>query len=239
VLFGKSPCLIIISVPGGGSPDEAKRVNHAEIIDNSGGYPEVMPNMGDYPCAGLYFKNIERVTLHNVRINAREPDARAAIAAEDIDMLEMSYCSAYSCSALLRKYKTSANILNCSGEILDLTCDQAREWDLFRNMSVNFLNIMRSGAKITEIAVKADLIKTYPADTREIILEKDSAEYLLLTRLNGPFEININNKLIYAWAPPEVYRYYTPVTVALPESGVIKIIVPDGTHIDGEMQLRG
>ena len=234
---------ITLSVPGGGGAAEASRASHAELIDNSEGYPEIMPNMGDYPCAGLYFKNIGRVSLFNVRVSARENDERTAIAAEDVGALDMLYCSAVSCGSLLRRYRADARIFNCTGTITELTGSAAHEWDNFRLQSVEFMNILRRGAKLTELAASGPLVKAYPEGTTKFSLERGEAKYLLLPRVKGMLTVEINGKRAFIWSPPEVYTFYTPVTVELgnlitEERNSLSILPANGTKLAGEPQFR-
>lgn len=66
-----------ITMAGGGSRGSGT------VPEAEKDYPHA-PMFGPLPASGLYFRHVEGLALHNVRIHTVAPDARAAIVLDDV-----------------------------------------------------------------------------------------------------------------------------------------------------------
>jgi len=76
---------IHITYPGGGTVEEAARLDLPEKIDS---YPtESM--FGVLPAYGFYVRHARDISLKGIRVSAERPDARPALVSEDVEGLEI------------------------------------------------------------------------------------------------------------------------------------------------------
>jgi hypothetical protein len=106
------------------------------------------------------------------------------------------------------------------------------------------MNILRRGARLTELAASGLLLKAYPEGTTEFSLARGEAKYLLLPRVKGMLTVEVNGKHAFIWSPPEVYTFFSPITVELDsliteEMNTLSIFPAEGTILAGEPQFRG
>jgi len=75
---------IRISVPGGGTKEEAKRV----VDEKPSAYPECTM-FGTLPAYGFYCRHVRGLKFTNVRLRCDKPDRRPALICEDVEEMEI------------------------------------------------------------------------------------------------------------------------------------------------------
>ncbi len=103
---------IQITVPGGGTAEEAKRT---DIPEEEKRYPE-NDMFGILPCWGFYIRHARGIVLRNVRLELAQPDLRTAFIADDVSDLELNGFNAAGCGAehYIRLQNThDARVQNC------------------------------------------------------------------------------------------------------------------------------
>lgn len=97
---------------GGGKRELADR----EVPERAEAYPESRM-FGDLPAYGLYFRHARGVSVRDVRLATREPDARHAVMCDDVTDLEianLSFAGAAGAAALVRLNDVAdAVVRNC------------------------------------------------------------------------------------------------------------------------------
>jgi hypothetical protein len=76
-----------LTVPGGGTPELASRLDVGELLESTNYVKWAMPFDGELPASALYLRHVKGVRLENVRLSVEKPDARAFIAGDDIEGL--------------------------------------------------------------------------------------------------------------------------------------------------------
>jgi arylsulfatase A-like enzyme len=75
--------------PGGGTAEQASRLDVGELLESSNYLKWATPFDGELPASALYLRHVKGVRLENVRITLEKPDARAFIAGDDIEGLTL------------------------------------------------------------------------------------------------------------------------------------------------------
>jgi hypothetical protein len=78
-----------LTMPGGGTAEQAARMDVAELLDFGGLWPEALHFGGELPCSSIYFRHVRGISLNNVRLSLERPDARPFVAGDDIDGLDL------------------------------------------------------------------------------------------------------------------------------------------------------
>lgn len=73
-----------ITMPGGGSREEAHRTDIPELTDSTELWPEAKHFGGPLPCSVLYLRHARRVSLSNVRLSLEKADLRPFIGGNDV-----------------------------------------------------------------------------------------------------------------------------------------------------------
>lgn len=79
---------MVLSHPGGGTEEMADIV----LPDVPKAYPENRMFGDTYPCCGFFVRNVEGLTLSNIRIISREPDCRPAFRLECVRDCDIKSC---------------------------------------------------------------------------------------------------------------------------------------------------
>jgi hypothetical protein len=77
-------------VPGGGSPEQAARMDVPELLDDTKYYPEAVNFEGELPASGIYLRHVRGFRLSQCRIATAAPDARAFLAGDDLEDLSLT-----------------------------------------------------------------------------------------------------------------------------------------------------
>jgi hypothetical protein len=78
---------IDLTFPGGGTAEQASRLDVGELLESSNYVKWATPFDGELPASTLYLRHVKGVRLENVRLTVEKPDARAFIAGDDIEGL--------------------------------------------------------------------------------------------------------------------------------------------------------
>jgi hypothetical protein len=80
---------IDLTFPGGGTAEQASRLDVGELLESSNYMKWATPFDGEVPASALYLRHVRGVRLENVRLTVEKPDARAFIAGDDIEGLTL------------------------------------------------------------------------------------------------------------------------------------------------------
>ena len=80
---------IDISYPGGGTAEQASRLDVGELLEAFEYIKWAVPFDGELPASALYLRHVKGVRLENVRFAVEKPDARAFIAGDDVQGLSL------------------------------------------------------------------------------------------------------------------------------------------------------
>ena len=80
---------IHLTFPGGGTVDQASRLDVGELLEAFEYLKWAVPFDGELPASVLYLRHVKGVRLENVRFAVEKPDARAFIAGDDIEGLTL------------------------------------------------------------------------------------------------------------------------------------------------------
>jgi hypothetical protein len=78
-----------LTFPGGGTAEEASRLDVGELLESTDYLKWAVPFDGELPASALYLRHVKGVRLENLRLAVDEPDARAFIAGDDIEGLTL------------------------------------------------------------------------------------------------------------------------------------------------------
>lgn len=106
-----------LTMPGGGTEEQARRFDIPELLDEEKYYPEAVNFEGELPASGIYLRHVRGVRLTDCRITTAAPDARAYIAGDDWDDVAMNGVTGAGsdAAASLVKYANGrrVNLVNC------------------------------------------------------------------------------------------------------------------------------
>jgi hypothetical protein len=74
-----------LMMPGGGTPEQARRMDIPELLDETKLYPEAVHFEGELPASGIYLRHVRGFRLSQSRITTALPDARAFLAGDDLE----------------------------------------------------------------------------------------------------------------------------------------------------------
>jgi hypothetical protein len=80
---------IDITFPGGGTAEQASRLDVGELLEAFEYLKWAVPFDGELPASALYLRHVKGVRLENVRYAVEKPDARAFIAGDDVQSLTL------------------------------------------------------------------------------------------------------------------------------------------------------
>jgi hypothetical protein len=80
---------IDFSFPGGGTAEQASRLDVGELLEAFEYLKWAVPFDDELPASALYLRHVKGVRLENVRFAVEKPDARAFIAGDDIKGLTL------------------------------------------------------------------------------------------------------------------------------------------------------
>jgi hypothetical protein len=80
---------IDLTVPGGGTAEQASRLDVGELLESSNYIKWATPFDGELPASALYLRHVKGVRLEKVRLTVEKTDARAFIAGDDIEGLTL------------------------------------------------------------------------------------------------------------------------------------------------------
>jgi hypothetical protein len=80
---------IDLTFPGGGTAEQASRLDVGELLESSSYIKWATPFDGELPASALYLRHVKGVWLEKVRLTVEKPDARAFIAGDDIEGLTL------------------------------------------------------------------------------------------------------------------------------------------------------
>jgi polygalacturonase len=80
---------IDITFPGGGTAEQAARLDVGELLEAFEYIKWAVPFDGELPASALYLRHVKGIHLENVRFTMEKPDARAFIAGDDIEGLTL------------------------------------------------------------------------------------------------------------------------------------------------------
>jgi hypothetical protein len=80
---------IDLTFPGGGTAEQASRLDVGELLESSNYIKWATPFDGELPASALYLRHVKGVRLEKVRLTVEKTDARAFIAGDDIEGLTL------------------------------------------------------------------------------------------------------------------------------------------------------
>jgi hypothetical protein len=80
---------IDLTFPGGGTTEDASRLDVGELLESTDYMKWAVPFDGEVPASALYLRHVKGVRLENVRFAVEKPDARAFIAGDDVQGLTL------------------------------------------------------------------------------------------------------------------------------------------------------
>jgi hypothetical protein len=80
---------IDLTFPGGGTAEQASRLDVGELLESSNYVTWATPFDGELPASALYLRHVNGVRLENVRLAVETPDARAFIAGDAVEGLTL------------------------------------------------------------------------------------------------------------------------------------------------------
>jgi hypothetical protein len=80
---------IDITFPGGGTAEQASRLDVGELLEAFSYLKWAVPFDGELPASALYLRHVKGVRLENVRFAVEKPDARPFIAGDDVQGLTL------------------------------------------------------------------------------------------------------------------------------------------------------
>jgi hypothetical protein len=79
-----------LDMPGGGTREQAGRMNIPELLDEQKLYPEAIHFEGELPASGIYLRHIRDLQMSQCRIATAKPDARAFLAGDDLEDVSLA-----------------------------------------------------------------------------------------------------------------------------------------------------
>jgi hypothetical protein len=76
--------------PGGGTAEQASRLDVGELLESTNYVKWAMPFDGELPASALYLRHVKGIRLENVRFSVEKPDARAFISGDDVEGLTLN-----------------------------------------------------------------------------------------------------------------------------------------------------
>lgn len=105
-----------LSMPGGGTPEDAKRMNIPELLSEQL-YPEAFQFGGELPASGIYLRHVSGVQFSQCRIETVNPDARAFLAGDGLEDVSLTNVTGVGFEAVpgLTKFADSKDVTltNC------------------------------------------------------------------------------------------------------------------------------
>jgi hypothetical protein len=80
---------IDLTFPGGGTAEQASRLDIGELLESTNYMKWAVPFDGELPASALYLRHVKGVRLEKVRLAVEQPDARAFIAGDDVQGLTL------------------------------------------------------------------------------------------------------------------------------------------------------
>jgi hypothetical protein len=80
---------IDLTFPGGGTTEDASRLDVGELLESTDYMKWAVPFDGEVPSSALYLRHVKGVRLENVQFAVEKPDARAFIAGDDVQGLTL------------------------------------------------------------------------------------------------------------------------------------------------------
>jgi hypothetical protein len=106
-----------LTMPGGGTPQQAGRFEIPELLDEEKYYPEAVNFEGELPASGIYLRHVKGVRLSNCEISTATADPRAYLAGDDWDDVTLTGVigSGSASTAGLVKYANGrdVNLVSC------------------------------------------------------------------------------------------------------------------------------
>ena len=239
--------------PGGGSQAEAERTEgHGEMYDFWGMYPEHLQNLGPYPGAVMYVRHARGVRMNNCTFETTRPDARAAVAAEDVTGLRMSDCEARNCGALLRHYRCEGLTLRDNfGEAITFSEAQAAAWEAERARSLAVDAALQTLADDYQTAAQLPVqnraeLELFAGEGRMVrggiscLVKEGETLWLTVARVTGEFDVLCDNEddkeehLIASHRLPALYRSPMPYALRLDglSEGEHMIYIEPASHME-------
>jgi hypothetical protein len=110
-----------LSMPGGGTPEQAARFDIPELLDETKRYPEAIDFGGELPASGIYLRHVRGFRLTDCRITTAAPDARAFLAGDDLEDITLTSVTAIGSEPTpgLTKFANarSVELVNCGVRI--------------------------------------------------------------------------------------------------------------------------
>ena len=207
--------------PGGGTEAEAVRTTgHSELYDFYTLWPEHLVNMGNYPSAVLYLRHAKDIRISNVTFEAKKPDARPAVRAEDVEGLDLTFCREKNCGGLILKHRVTDYLsVGNRGCESDFSEEQAKDYEAFRSLS------LAVDAEYERIASDAGKAAALPLleKKKELAFSLPTGRpvTVLLPNVTGNFEIRVGGKTVFVRSLPALYITPLPfaMTVDAPKDG--------------------
>jgi len=78
-----------LTFPGGGTAEQAGRMDVEELYDFSTLWPEARHFEGELPSSSVYLRHVRGITLSNVRVAVEKPDQRPFVAGDDLNRVDL------------------------------------------------------------------------------------------------------------------------------------------------------
>ena len=115
------------SMPGGGTKEEAARMDVPELYDFQELWPEAVHFKGELPASGIYLRHVRGLRVDQVRLSVANSDARAFIAGDDLEDVSLSDVVGYGSAAAPGLVKLAdardVNLRNCHVRVLGQQAD--------------------------------------------------------------------------------------------------------------------
>jgi hypothetical protein len=167
-----------LTFPGGGTAEQAARMDVEELLDFSTLWPEAKHFEGELPCSSIYLRHVQGITLDNVRMDVAKPDQRPFIAGDDLNEVDLrGVVGVYPVRAsglakLADAVQVSAQSCRCSAAgshncpiLLSLTAEEKHRLAEFRRRTAALDAKMQTAADMVDAAEKrADRLLTLPLE---------------------------------------------------------------------------
>lgn len=209
-----------LTCPGGGTEQQAARTDQPDLLDFVEQYPESCLSVGTPPAAAFYMRNASHIFMDDVAISCIRPDARCAVAAEEIDGLLLRDVRTANTGGLLRAHHCTTKG-NCSkDETVFFTARQAADYDRARAAAKALDEHMRETADLIDcLSGTPDLI--FDGCTGGQVKEEG---ILYLPWVRGNFRVEEDGREIACRKVPEEYCTATCFACRISRAGTVRVI---------------
>lgn len=196
-----------ITCVGGGATSENERADHGEMVDYIDFYPEICREVGIYPAAAMYIKNCDSITLDNVSIDAKEFDARPAIAAEAVNDLYCHHVTTTNTAFLLRDIAcTDVELVHCKGNLMPISTELRSRWQENREYALALLQEYEQDATLLDQLIVLPAQSVFDGNTGHFTADGKSRYFLYTFGVKGDFDLLVKGSQVDSRRTQPKYR---------------------------------